>query len=165
MASKSDIRAVEDDGTVTKQRRFDERDWDYIAEYVYDEYNKRKEDRLDLEKIWDEIDRQVRMEPDCAYKLLPNGKPDTRKSWMAEVELPLQAQALEVLRADARRLMIPDSGLFFRAHAETTDQYLQRVNFQSIIHGDETEVPTHINQDNADKLVEGYLAHLFYETE
>jgi hypothetical protein len=165
MASKSDVRAISDDGTVSKQRRFDERDFDYIAEYVYDEYHKRKEDREDLERVWNEIDRQVRMEPDIAYKLLPNGKPDTRKSWMSEVELPLQAQALEVLRADASRLMIPDTGLFFRAHAETTDEYLQRVNFQSLIHGDETEVPTHINQDNADKLVEGFLCNLFDQGE
>src|SRR5689334_18420292 len=142
MASKSDVRAVSDDGSVSKQRRFDERDFEYITDYVYDEYHKRKRDRGDLEKIWDDIDRQVRMEPDPAYKQLPNGQPDVRKSWMAEVELPLQAQALEVLRADARRLMIPDTGTFFRAHAETTDEYLSKVNFQSLIYGDETEVPT-----------------------
>jgi hypothetical protein len=43
--------------------------------------------------------------------------------------LPLQAQALEVLTADARRMMFPDSGSWFRAHAEVTDDYLREGRF------------------------------------
>jgi hypothetical protein len=61
--------------------------------------------------------------------------------------------------------MFPDTGMWFRAHSETTDEYFKRVDFQSLVHGDELEVPSKINQDNADKLVEGYLAHLFAQTD
>ncbi len=113
MASQEDVKQIDADSKVSNKRRFDDRDWSFIADYVW------------------------------------------------ETELPLQAQAFEVLTADARLLMFPTSGNWFRAHAETTDDYYERVNFESIIMGDQTEVPSHINQDNADKLTEGYLTHLF----
>lgn len=160
MPSQADVKEI-DDGKVTSKRRFDQRDWDYIADYGVEEYQRRKTARKDREKQWAEIDRQIAMEPELAFKKLADGKPDKSKTWMSEIELPLQAQALEVLTADARRLMFPTTGNFFRAHAETTDAYFERINFQSIILGDQTDVPSHINQDNADKLVEGYLTHLF----
>lgn len=161
MPSQSDAKEVASDGKVTPKRRFDQRDWDYIAEFGIEELKRRKGARKDREKQWAEVDRQIAMEPELAFKKLPNGKIDPKRHWMAETELPLQAQALEVLTADTRRLMFPDTGNWFRAHAETTDEYLQRVNFQSLIKGDETEVPSRINQDNADKLVEGYLTNIF----
>lgn len=157
-------KTVDKDATVAAKRKFDKGDWDTLAEYIIDERDKRKKDRGDLEKIWDDIDRQIRMEPNLAFKTLPGGKIDEKKRWMAEVELPLQAQALEVIKSDAHRLMIPDTGLWYRAHGEMTDAYLKRVNFESIILGDETEVPTHINQDNCNKLIEGFLAQQFAKT-
>ncbi len=160
MPSQADVKEI-DDGKVSSKRRFDQRDWDYIADFGVEEFERRKNARKDREKQWAEIDRQIAMEPELAFKKLPNGQIDVKKNWMSEIELPLQAQALEVLTADARRLMFPTTGNFFRAHAETTDDYYKRINFESIIMGDQTEVPSHINQDNADKLVEGYLTHLF----
>lgn len=144
-----------------EKRRFDTRDFKYIAEWIIDEHSRRKRERSDREKHWKEIDRQVAMEPDISFKSLPGGKPDLNKLWMAEMELPLQAQALEVLTADARRMMFPDSGPWFRAHAEMTDEYLRGVDFSNLILGDEAEVPSLINQDNADKLVEGFLIHQY----
>lgn len=160
MAEK-DNKAIDHDGKVSDKRRFDARDWEYIAEYVQDEYERRRKDRKDRERCWDEIDRQIAMEPLIEFKKLPNGQIDTKKKWMAETELPLQAQALEVLTADARRMLFPDTGAWFRAHAEMTDEYLAGADFKSIILGDEAEVPSKINQDNADKLVEGFLLHLY----
>lgn len=162
--AQSDVKELDQEGKEHPRRRFDARDWDYIAEYVIDEYNRRKRERCDLEKCWAEIDRQIAMEPDICFKRLPDGQIDTKKMWMSEVELPLQAQALEVLTADARRMLFPDSGAWFRAHAEMTDEYLSGIDFQSLILGDETEVPTQINQDNADKLVEGFLLQLFRQS-
>ena len=159
--AQADVKEIDEDGKAAPKRRFDNRDWDYIAQFVIDEHEKRKTARRDREKCWKEIDRQIAMQPEISFKKLPNGKIDTKKAWMAETELPLQAQALEVLTADARRLMFPDNGAWFRAHAETTDEYLKRVDFQALIMGDELEVPSSINQDNADKLVEGFLMHLF----
>ncbi len=143
------------------KRRFDARDWAWIAEYVQNEAESRQRKRSDLEAQWREIDRQVAMVPDVSHKKMPNGQIDARKMWMAEMELPLQAQALEVLTADARRMMFPTAGPWFAAHAELTDAYLEKVDFASLITGDENDVPSLITQDNADKLVEGFLLSLF----
>lgn len=162
--AQSDARELDNEGKEKPVRRFDARDFDYIAEYVIEEYERRKTTRGDCEKCWKEIDRQVAMEPEIGFKKLPSGQIDPKKHWMAEVELPLQAQALEVLTADARRMLFPDSGSWFRAHAEMTDEYLKTVDFQSLVLGDETEVPSQINQDNADKLIEGFLLHLFRQS-
>jgi hypothetical protein len=163
-----DVHEVDSQEGTASKRKFDKSDWKYIAEYVNDERDTRKNDRKDRERAWKDIDRQIAMEPEVSFKyIIENGtrKVDPKKAWMAETELPLQAQALEVLTADARRLMFPDSGLWFRAHGETTDEYFDSVDFQSIVKGDEIEVPSRITQDNADKLIEGFLSHLFNQTD
>lgn len=153
MPEKIEVENIGQGGEVKKEaRRFDSRDWGLVAENVIDEFERRKGARKHLEKHWTEIDRQVAMDPNVKTKA---------KAWMAEMELPLQAQALEVLVADARRMQFPDNGPWFRAHAETTDEYLRKADFQSLILGDESEVPSQINQDNADKLVEGFLLNIF----
>jgi len=162
MPSQSDVAAIEQ-GKVKSKRRFDQRDFDFIAEFVIQEWERRKSARAGLERHWAEIDRQVAMQPDVEFKKLPNGKLDINKLWMSEVEPPLQAQALEVLTADARQMLFGDS--WFRAHAEVTDAYLDRVDFKGLILGDEAEVPSQITQDNADKLVEGFLLHYFRQTD
>ncbi len=162
MASQSDVKVINEDASASPKHKFDSRDFDTIAEYVIDEHSKRKRERGDLERIWDDVDRQVAMEPNIAYKTI-GGKADAERAWMSEIELPLQAQALEVLKADARRLMFPDNEQFYRAHAAITDEYLQKVEFKSLILGDETEVPSLITQDNADKLVEGFITHQHME--
>src|SRR4051812_627718 len=106
------------DGSVKKHRRFDDRDWKYLADFVIQEFEKRRDSdkRKDRVKQWKEIDRQIEMKPDVEYKKMPDGSVDKTKAWMAEMELPLQAQALEVLTSDTRRLMFPDSGPWFRGH-------------------------------------------------
>ena len=158
MASKADIREVSKGRE--RRKRFDRRDWKTIAEWIKDEFDRRKRARFDLEKQWADVDRQLRMEPDISFKKLPNGRPDVRRQWMSEVETPFQSQTLEVLTADARRMMFPDSGPWFAAHAELSDAYLDRVELSALISGDENEVPSLINQDNADKLVAGFLNHI-----
>ncbi len=40
-----------------------------------------------------------------------------------------------------------------------TDKYLDKVEFSSLIAGDENDVPSVITQDNADKLVQGAINH------
>lgn len=159
--AKDDAVEINEEGKATAKRRFDKRDFGYIADFVIEEYEKRKRDRSDREKEWADIDRQIAMKPEVGFKKLPDGQVDPKKKWMAEIELPLQAQALEVLTADSRRMEFAEAGPWFRAHAAMTDEYLSKVDFSSIIAGDEAEVPSQINQDNADKLVEGYLLHLF----
>lgn len=161
MPSQTDVKEISQSGKVSPKKRFDLRDWRYIAEYVFDEWDRRKKLRVEREKIWADIDRQIAMMPDATKKQLSNGKPDKNKFWMSEIEPPLQAQALEVLTGDARRMEFAEGGSWFRAHAELTDEYLKRADFQSIIMGDETEVPSQITQDNADKLTEGFLYSQF----
>lgn len=161
MASQDDVRSVDAEGKVAPVKRFDKRDFDYIAEFILQTYEDRKKARADREKHWADIDRQVAMEPNVAFKKLPNGEIDAGKKWMSEIEPPLQAQTLEVCTADARRFMFAGSGPWFRAHAEMSDDYLGKVNFGSLILGDSAEVPSVINQDNADKLVEGFQYHQF----
>jgi hypothetical protein len=154
------IEVDRQDGSVKQsKRRFGGKELKWVADFVVAEHDRRKrsEDRTEKERHWKEIDRQIAMTPENKLKLLPNGEVDANKVWMAEMELPLQAQALEVLTADARRMMFPDSGPWFRAHSEVTDKYLEKINFKSIIHGDESQVPSEVNQDNVDKLVEGFV--------
>jgi hypothetical protein len=151
---KSDVRIVTKTGE-KRHRRFDVRDLRQIATFIMDEYGKRKRLRRELEEHWNEVDRQVAMVPEKGDRMV--GLERKMDAWMPEMELPLQAQTLEVLTADARRMILPDSGSFFTAHAALTDQYLDRVDFQSLISGDLAEVPSKINQDNADKLVQGCL--------
>src|SRR4030067_911579 len=144
---------------VSEEHKFIKSDYPQIVEYITDEWTRRKgsESRCSAERDWKEIDRQLRMSPDISHKLDAQGRPERNKAWMPEMELPLQSQTREVLTADARRMIFPDSGPWFEAHAAMTDAYLKRVDFQSFVAGDENEVPSLITQDNADKLVHGVL--------
>lgn len=165
MPSQSDVREITKGGGIAKKRRFGPQDWRFIAEFVISTWDDRKQRRLSRERHWKEIDRQVAMEPCNKHKTMPDGTIDTTKAWMAEMELPLQAQALEVLTADARRMLFPPNGSWFKSHAETPDEYLDLVDFSSIILGDEAEVPSLINQDNADKLVEGFILNFMRQND
>jgi len=152
-----DITEIE--GTKERKRpRLTKADFDHIADYLVHTLYERKERRKDLERDWTEVDRQIRMEPDISYKMINGTVPDYM-AWLPETELPLQAQTLEVLNADARRLMAPTNGNWFEAHAAITDKYLDKVEFSSLIAGDENDVPSVITQDNADKLVQGTINH------
>lgn len=144
---------------IKTKKKLSKADWVSVADYICQEYTDRKTRRKDKEKQWSEVDRQIRMEPDLAFKKLSNGKIDNKKLWMSEMELPLQAQTLEVLTADARRMMFPGNGAWFESNAALTDEYLGRADFGAIIAGDENEVPSKLNQDNANKLVQGYLTN------
>lgn len=144
--------------SVRAKRRFTSEDRKQIALMIHDEQKRRENARADREKVWKEVDRQIEMIPRIQHKMLPGGQPDPKKAWMAEVELPLQAQTLEVLTADARRFAKPDSGPWFVAHAAMTDEYLERVS-PSLIAGDSSEVPSELTQDNIDKLVQGWHDH------
>lgn len=160
--AESDIKQVDrHTGEVKRSRRFDDRDWKYIAEYVINEYEKRKRKREDRERQWKEIDRQIAMEPELGFKKMPDGRPDSSKAWMAETELHMQAEALEVLTADVRRMMFPDSGSWFSANAEVTDEYLQDIEGKIKVLGVKEFIPSAVNQDNADKIVEAFLLHQF----
>jgi len=139
--------------------RFSKSDKDVIAEKICDCHSKRKNDRRVLERQWSEIDRQLEMDPAPHVKKERQGEREEATAWMAETELPSQSETLEISTADARRLMMPKGVDWFAAHAALTDDYLEKVDYQSLIAGDKNDVPSKITQDNADKLVQGLMAH------
>jgi len=147
-------------------KKIQKSDFEHISEFIMEEKETRGKNRKDLDRDIKEIDRQVAMTPKTDHKMIvgddgrPTNRRDPRKAWLPEIELPLQAEALEILTSDSRALQFPDAGPWFRAHAALTDEYLRNADFQAMVTGDENEVPSEINQDNADKLVEGYINHL-----
>lgn len=145
----------------SKKRRISRADWTSMADFIDQEFQRRKGHRKsrDLEDQWREIDRQIAMKPDVRYKKDRNGKAIPERAWMPELELPGQAQTLEVLTADARRMMQPDSGSWFRAHAELTDDLMDSVREGILPVPGENDPPSLINQDNVDRVVEGWLTH------
>lgn len=158
MPSNEDVfEVMQGESKPKSKRRFDQRDWRQIGEYICDEFETRRKKRDMRERHWKEIDRQIAMEPDIGFKMMPNGEIDNSKRWMAEMELPLQAQALEVLVADSRRFMFGE--YWFQAHAETTQEYLAQFEAENIILGEAGSPPSLINQDNVDKLCQGFLMH------
>jgi len=159
-------------------RRFDIRDFKTVAEEIVSLWSTRKQKRSTREKHWEEVDRQIRMEPDRSHKMhvLPDGKPDfrhpdPRKAWLPEPELPLQSQALEISTADARRLL--KGKPWFEAHAELTDEYLQRAEgLVALPNGEAVETgrpairiagdndpPSFVAQEDANKIAASVLNH------
>lgn len=149
---------------VSVSAQIEQSDFPKIAETIVEEYKARKKRRESLEKHWDEVDRQLRMEPEFSHKLMANGKRDPNRAWMPEVELPLQAQTLEMLTSDVRRLIFPANRDFFQARAALTEQYINKFNSAgSPFPGEKSakgDSPRAIlNQDNADRLAAATVAH------
>jgi len=144
---------------MAKALKFTKADKRHIADFIVESHRTRKSDRADFDRQVLDIDRQLRMEPSAGVRKAANGEIDETKAWMPEAELPLQSQTLEITEADSMRMLLPRSGPWFEANAAITDEYLRKVDFQSIITGDENDIPSKISQDNANKLVYGMLNH------
>lgn len=152
---------VSADGVKKKGGKVGKDEFAKIAEYVVSEFRRREKskERKALDKKIKEIDRQVCMEPDTAYKKNADGS-SSGMAWMSELEPPNQRQALEMNNADSRRLLWPDSGSWFEAHAEMTDEYLRQVEDLSLIAGDENETRSSVNQDIVDEIVEAWMVNI-----
>jgi len=142
------------------KRRFTANDKKQIAEWILEEFNRRKghTKRLDLEAKWKVVDRQVAMTP----KLRTGGDGQAR-DWLPNLELPNQAETLEMLNADARRLLFADDRNFFSAHARMEDEVLERILEQSRLSGESSGIgiPDQVDQEDMDAIVEGVLTHFF----
>ena len=128
-------------------------EWTSIATCIMDEMRTRKSARKDLEERWSEVDRQISMKP-----LRYQSDPD----WMPETELSGQAEALEVLTSDARRLIFPqDRPEWFTAKAALMAKDMQALNWQGFRGRGETPVEKAIAastpQDFANKLTVAFL--------
>lgn len=137
-----------------------------VADYIVNEYNRRKKDRKWLDDKMKVINRQLRMKPSVKYKMDSSGKSINEKRWMPECELPLQSQTLEVITSDVRRLLFPDSGPFFVAKAYSDDAF--KANFldnSSFIVGSETDPPSVITDDNINHFVQGFLSYALKQSQ
>jgi hypothetical protein len=131
-------------------------EWDEVAAYIKAEREMRKSRRRDQEEIWKEIDRQLRMEP------LPREvKSGEAKDWYPELETPLQFNTLEVIAADARRLLFPRNTDWFRPTSNIDDDYIrkfeQRRTVTPLVQG--SIIPEKLDQETADTLVKVAIDH------
>lgn len=172
MTTQADQKLVEK-GEVKEVGAFGDKEWELVANHILKLWTERKltREQNGLKKKWEEIDRQLRMEPRNPFKMLPSGKPDVKRRWMAEMELPLQAQTLEILTTDARRLTIPDTGTWYEAKVELSDEYTRDLQGFDLdvtggiretdkapaarIAGDDNDLPSLFLQDQANKLLQG----------
>ena len=114
-----------------KKRRLRGEDWGRIADWIYHEYFQRKSDRKDHEDRWKEVDRQVAMIPARAQ----GNEADPRYRWMPSLELPWQAETLEILNADARRLIFPPDREWFTVAADLSGDNLAKLEFDDYAQG------------------------------
>ena len=101
------------------------------------------------------------MEPYNQVKRDPDGAEDKDRKWMAEMELPLQAQTLAITQADARRMLFPDSGPWFRAKACVDGEFLDSFNGEDIRVNGESEDTYLITEQNVNQIVHAYVMHQF----
>ncbi len=140
-------------------------DFERVAEWVQDEAQQRKGRRTDHEIRWKEVDRQVKMDP--IPKHADGGRPIDGTEWMPQMELPLQAQALELLNADARRLMFPDDRNFFSVRAQMDGEKLESMISKPMIEGLDNTVEAllafaglkEIDQETLDEIHAAALRH------
>ncbi len=144
---------------MAKKFNFTSADKNNISDYIISQQRTRNSNRSHFNKEIVEIDRQLRMEPDISVKKDSNGNIDQSKAWMPEAELPLQSQTLEIHQADVMRMVLPRTGSWFEAHSMLSDSFLESANLESIIAGDENDIPTQMNQITIDQLVAGTLNH------
>jgi len=137
---------------------FTQNEWIAIGELVADELRRREEApyRRHLEKAWAEVDRQIAMSP--KVRVVQSGQDN---DWFPNTELPSQFNALEVIMADARRMMFPRGREWYTVRSELSDDYLERFEKRRerfpLIDG--LEAPIRMDQDTADTLVKAAIDH------
>lgn len=141
-------------------------DYRLIADAIRQEFTERKKRRSHLEKQWKEIDRQLRMEPELSHKMGINPQTgrmvkDPKRNWMPEIELPLQAGALETLLSDVRRMRYPSNRDWFTARAGLTQKFFAAFKESgSPFLGERGQgFSGTVKQDDADKMVQGLVSH------
>ncbi len=132
--------------------RLSTNDLKLIAEYIRDEKETRKSKRKELEQHWKEIDRQLEMEP--AAVEYSSGE---RQDWYPQLEEPLQANALEVVLADVRRLTFPKGTEWYQASVEMSNEYMDRWEGRREVEPLVGIIPEDLDQRGADALVKGAL--------
>ena len=139
--------------------KFSPEQWSAVADFVRSEKERRAvhPHRVQLDRDWKEIDRQLAME--ARARNLVSG---TKADWLPNQELPLQATALEVILADAGRMKFPRGRDWYEAHSEVTKDYETRFRksaFKAYESGQSSSEPIRLDQETADILVKATLDH------
>lgn len=133
-------------------------DWSLVGAYIRDELERRRSsaDRIDRERIWREIDRQIAMK--ARKREVLSGD---QKDWYPNLELPLQFNALEVISADARRLKFPRGPEWFSVMANVSDKYIERFqerrDTKKLLSGIEDAQQIVLDQETADVLIKATI--------
>ena len=104
-----------------KTRRFLSSDYDFIADFIDSETEKRAslKARKDHEALWTEVDRQIRMKP------MEVISPDPDDDWKSALELGDLSTAHEVLSSDVLRLIFPQERSWLGVHTNIDFDRLQ----------------------------------------
>lgn len=107
-------------------RRLTKKDHAAIAETIAAEYSRRRSRRTDLEALWDDVDRQVMLQP-VEMNRLADGSTDPRTAWMPWFEESWQSTALEVIVSDLLEMLLPEGGKFFASLPDTNGELLDGI--------------------------------------
>jgi hypothetical protein len=131
-------------------------DWREVATWVNEEKARRKRRRMELERTWKEVDRQVAMKP--ISRVYGRGN---AKDWYPELELPSQFNTLEVVAADVRRLLFPRDTDWYDVNSDVSDEYRKRWDQRRLkvpLIGKQAG-PMQLDQETADALVKATVNH------
>lgn len=135
-------------------------DFPLIAEQIVTLFKERQKRRSHLEDHWKEIDRQLRMEPDKAQKRTAGGQLDENSKWLPEIELPDQAQTLEILTDDVMRFIFPRGKDWFRAVAALTEKYITRfTQAETPIVGEKGQRDFDLDGEAANRIAQAIPSH------
>lgn len=133
------------------------RDWSAIGEWAADELKRRKKNRKGLEQIWAEVDRQLSMQP-----IEQEIKSGEKADWFADLELPLQFNALEVNAADARRLKFPRGSEWYSVQTNVSQDYQERFKGRredNPLLPDRDGTQIQLDQESSDTLAKSTIDH------
>jgi len=135
-----------------KPARFTKTDYDELARSDVAEFDRRKtsEHRIDLEKRWEQVDQQIKLEKIKKNKMLP--------AWFPDTPVPTQANALEVLGADVDQLQFPDNHEFFSVNAEINEEYFDALIADIEFFGKDEEA-TKYDQEDINAITQAALIH------
>lgn len=102
---------------MVKGRKIRKADWDKVSELVTSIFDERKDStfRKEHENKWEEIDRQIAMNP---MRRLTEGGKELPKSWHSVIELGELSKASEIITSDVMRIVFPADKSWFQPHVE-----------------------------------------------
>lgn len=103
-----------------RERRITRSDWQKVEDFLKQEIQDRKKAdfRVNAEKKWKEVDRQIEMNP--LIKVSRDGA-EVDQGWHNVIELGELSKASENIAADIRRIVFPQSRFWNEPHADIDD--------------------------------------------